>query len=78
MTTRYRDAYIDWGNTLGELGQHKEAVEKYEKALQIDPESAIAYHNLGSELMRLGRRKEALEMQTKGAELDPKYPVDLR
>jgi Flp pilus assembly protein TadD len=41
------------------LEQYEDAVASLEKALEIDPQSAIAWHNKGVALKLLGRDTEA-------------------
>jgi len=37
--------YIDRGITYGEKGQYDQAIDDFNKALEIDPKSAGAYYN---------------------------------
>ncbi len=45
---------------LGQKGQVEEAIARYRKALEIDPDYADAHNNLGSALFRAGRVDEAI------------------
>jgi tetratricopeptide (TPR) repeat protein len=56
------DAYFKWGIALGSLEQYEEAIAKYQKATELDPDYAYAYHNIADiswqqGAYRLGREK---------------------
>lgn len=53
------------------LKQHKDAIAAFEKAIKIDPGSAIDYANIGSNLRELGNIPEAIKMYRMALELDP-------
>jgi Flp pilus assembly protein TadD len=53
---------------IGELGN---AVEKYRRCVQIDPEFFDGWHALGMALMKLGRFPEAIEAGKRATELRP-------
>ena len=46
-------AYYNLGVALQKLGEHQKAIDCYEKAIQINPNYAIAYNNLGNVLKEL-------------------------
>jgi tetratricopeptide (TPR) repeat protein len=47
---------------LREQGKYDEAIEKYEKALKIDPSNLIVYLNLGTVLCYIKKYDEAIEI----------------
>ncbi len=51
------------------------AIDCYNKTLELNPESAVAWNNKGNSLSYLGRYKEALDCYDKSLELTPKYAV---
>jgi len=53
------------------LKQHKDAIMAFEKAIKIDPGSAIDYANIGSNLRELGNIPEAIKMYRMALEFDP-------
>ena len=61
------------GISLDNLGKYNEAIEYYDKALEIDPENAEALNNKGVALDDLGKYNEAIEYYDKVLEIDPKH-----
>lgn len=56
-------AYYNWGNALYELKKAdrlEAAVEKYNKAIQIDENLSFAYNNLGRAMLELSKLKESM------------------
>ena len=49
------------GFMLYELGWYKEAIECFDKVLEIQPKFAMAWYSKGCALLMLGRYEEALE-----------------
>ena len=62
---------IVYGYCLYRLGRHDEAVDCFEKAVEIDPRSALDWSNLGANLRELGRLGEAETAYKKALALDP-------
>ena len=61
--------------TAFKLGKSKDAELSYRKAIQVDPNYAIAHANLGSLLRDYGNLKDA-EVSTRAAiELKPDYAI---
>ncbi len=54
------------------LGNHKQAIEDYNKAIETDPKFMPAYHNRGDAYKNLGNYKQAIEDYDKVIELNPK------
>ena len=42
------------------MGDHERAIEQYERALEMDPEFALAYYDLGTSYQRQGKLQEAI------------------
>lgn len=53
-------------------GRFAQAVESYQKAIELNPQYAEAYHELGYALFKLGKYNESLEASVKAAKLRPK------
>lgn len=59
------------GFCLFKLKRHHDAISAFERAIEIDPGSAIDYANIGSNLRELGFKREALELYRMALELSP-------
>ncbi|MEJ5300160.1 MAG: YcaO-like family protein [Thermodesulforhabdaceae bacterium] len=53
------------------LGLFEKAIECFERAIEIDPGSAIDYANIASSLRKLGHEKEAVALYQMSLEMDP-------
>jgi len=69
----YLYAWYNKGVVLGNLGRSQEAIECYDKAIQIDPNYADAWYNKGLILGRLGRGDEEIACYDKTIQIDPNY-----
>ena len=67
------NAHYNLGFGLAQLGRHQEAVQAYERALEIEPDYGFAHNNLGNALDKVGNRQEAIGHFRKALELDPTY-----
>lgn len=66
-------AYNLWGRLLHIQGNYPEAIEKYKKAIELDPKFQGAYYNWGNLLQRQNKYPEATEKYIKATEIDPKF-----
>jgi len=62
--------WYDKGVAFGNLGKLQEAIDCYDRALEIDPRYAKALHNKAVALNKLGRHNEAVECLDKAKEID--------
>ncbi|MFA5033820.1 MAG: tetratricopeptide repeat protein [bacterium] len=71
-TVRHKRAseWYDKGWTLGNLGKYEEALEAYDKATILNPNSAVAWCNKAWVLGNLGGYREALECCNKAIRID--------
>jgi len=67
----YTEALLNLGNVFKQQGKMMEAVEKYRRALEINPGYIPAYKFLGGAQIALGQLDEALASYRRAAELDP-------
>jgi tetratricopeptide (TPR) repeat protein len=67
----YLYAWYNKGVVLGNLGRSQEAIECYDKAIQIDPNYADAWYNKGVILGSLARNLEAIECYDKTIQINP-------
>ena len=61
------------GNSLGRLGRHEEAIQCFDKALEINPQFFHAWSNKGNSLNSLDRYQEAIMCYDKDIEINPLY-----
>ena len=66
----YREAFQHFAND-----RFEEAAAGYRKAIEIDPELAIAWNGLSMVLARQGKLEEAIEAAKKLVELEPADPL---
>ena len=59
------------GAVLKEADRNTDALDAYEKALFLSPESAEIHTNIGSLYLKLGKAKKAQRFLTQAVELDP-------
>lgn len=68
---------VSWfrkGFSAEDTGRHKEAVEAYTKAIELNPAYLEAYHNRGVANYKLGKNQKAIDDLSRAIELDPKHP----
>ena len=59
------------GDVYSRQGDLNKAAEEFQKAIEIKPGYADAYHNLANTYQRMGRFDAAIENYQKAAELNP-------
>ena len=62
------------GRALLEKGQVHEALEQFQKALEINPGNVDTRNNLGNALLQRGKLDEAIAQYRKALEINPSYP----
>ncbi|MHA1271497.1 MAG: tetratricopeptide repeat protein [Candidatus Helarchaeota archaeon] len=67
----YKDAWNNKGVALDDQGKYEEAIECYERALEIDPNDKDAWNNKGVALRKQGKYEEAIECYERALEIDP-------
>lgn len=68
-------AYNNLGAVFLETGRVPEAIEAYEKALQINPGSVEAHTNLGLALFQQGRTSEAIGQYEQALKFNPHFSL---
>ena len=68
-------AWVNEGNSLGDSGNHEEALSAYEIALGLDPKFPKAWMCKGNSLSALNRYEEAFEAYDIALKIDPGYDV---
>ena len=57
------------GTALNKLGKHTEAIECFDKVLEIDPKYVEAWNNKGISLYKLGKYYEAQKCLNRASKL---------
>jgi tetratricopeptide (TPR) repeat protein len=65
--------YSDRGVARWRLNQTKEAIDDFNKSIQLSPENAAVYNNRGNALMDLGHPDEAVKDFDRAIALSPNY-----
>jgi hypothetical protein len=68
-------AYNNLGTVLFETGRVPEAIEQFEKALQLNPNMVEAHNNLGLALVQTGRTSEAIEHYEQALKINPHFAL---
>ena len=69
------DTYINKGVAYYEQGEHRRAIENFDRAIELDPTDALTYDNRGYTYYELGEYGLAIEDYDKAIELDPTSTV---
>ncbi len=69
-----REELYDQGDALKEEGKFEEAVERYQAALELDPDYALAHSALAVVHGKLGQHEKAVEHAQRVCELEPQDP----
>lgn len=59
------------GGTLYSQGKYDEAIECYDKAIEVDPNSTVVWYNKGLALNSLGKYEQAIACYDRVIEIDP-------
>lgn len=68
--------FLAWhmaGVALNQAGRYQDAVVMYQKALEVDPNSAMSHCNLGGAYYNLGRMHDAVDEFERSRQIDPNY-----
>ena len=67
------EEYYDMGNVKHTSGDYKGAIADYDKAIELDPDLAVAYNNRAGSKANIGKYKGAVEDYDKAIEIEPDY-----
>lgn len=62
---------VTWGRALLEAGDAKGAMDQFEIAIALEPQSPYAYNHVGETLLRKGMHREAVPVLMRAVELQP-------
>ena len=68
------ESYFNSGNLYLRLEDNREAINDYDRAIELDPKYASAYNNRGIAYARLGDSRQAIKEFDKSIELSPRVP----
>jgi tetratricopeptide (TPR) repeat protein len=73
LSSRSPTEWNDFGLDLYEHGRYQEAIDAYDKAIQLDPNYKWPWNNKGVALKDLGKNREAIDAYNKAIEIDPNF-----
>ena len=80
MVTRFEptnaEAWLDYGETLLELGYYKQSLKAFEKSIESNPGSADPYYTRAKVLLVLNRTFDAIESLKRSFQLNPEKRKD--
>ena len=69
------EAHLGMSQVLRSQGEWAAAITCCERAIQIDPNSVLAYSNLGAALSEHGRRDEAIRYLERAIQINPDFAL---
>jgi tetratricopeptide (TPR) repeat protein len=66
-------ARLNLGDALLQAGRVPEAIQQFDVALRIEPDSAAAHYNLGDAMVRLGRVAEGIAQYEEALRINPGF-----
>ena len=67
------ESWIKRGNVLLGVSRYEEAIQRYERAIRLNPDSCEAWNLRGIALLQLGRYQESIASFNKALEINPDY-----
>ena len=71
--TETAEQHNERGVVLSAVGLYEQAITEFNKAIELDPEYAMAYNNRGNAYWNKGNFDRAIADYDKAIELDPEY-----
>jgi len=65
------EAWVDKGASLAALGKHVDAIQCYDRALEINPRRVITWRNKGLSFYDMGRFEDAIKCFEKALQINP-------
>ena len=63
------EEYLDKGIAKGELGDYREAIQDFNKAIELNPNDSMAYNNMGLAKIKLGQKDSGCLDLSKAGEM---------
>jgi len=76
LDPRNFEAWLDYGETLFELGYFRQALKAFDRSVDVNPKSAESFYLRAKVLMVLNRNFEAVESLKNSFQLDPNMRRD--
>lgn len=73
ISAQTSNEYVDQGNVLLNESKYKEALEKYSKAIELDPSNKYAFGNRGLAKRNLKKYKESIKDYDEALRIDPNF-----
>jgi len=67
------ESWVKRGNVLLGVSRYEEAIQRYERAIKVKPDSCEAWNFRGIALLQLGRYQESIASFDKALEINPDY-----
>lgn len=68
-------AWNNKGTVFAEIREYKEAIECFNRSLELDPKNAAAWHNKAVSLTKRRKHLEAVKYYDKSVELDATFAI---
>lgn len=68
------EEWFNKGDLLLNLGENIEAIDAYNKAIELNQSYVVAWSHRGNALLNLSEYQESLKCYNKAIEIDPQYP----
>ena len=68
-------SWVEKGVALVIEGKYNEAIEAFNKAIELNPKDAVAYNNRGAAYGQIGNYKQQIEDSSKALQINPKDAV---
>jgi tetratricopeptide (TPR) repeat protein len=65
--------YFNRGAAYGNLGNHRQAISDYDRAIEINPQYAEAYNNRGAAYGKLSDQRQAISDFDRAIKINPEY-----
>jgi len=67
--------HVELGNIYANKGMYDQALEEFQKAVEINPNNFVAHNNIGIIYRKKGQLENAMEEYRKALRVNPNYPL---